>query len=188
MNLPKAKLNRDAALKLWCDTHSEYAKEQVVLGNIGLVGMVLKQLNQNPQDEDLFSIGIIGLVKAVNSYKPETSFKFQTYAPCVIRNEILMTFRKKTVPVSFSLDESFLMDDRESVPHSDMIADDKDFTEEVLFRHSIANNLTGLSDRERQIIGMRIRGNKQREIGEALGISQKYVSKIIKKVRAQICT
>lgn len=95
MNLPKAKLDRYTALKLWCDTHSKYAKEQVVLGNLGLVGTVLKQLNQNPQDEDFFSIGIIGLVKAVNSYKPETSFKFQTYAPCVIRNEILMTFRKK---------------------------------------------------------------------------------------------
>lgn len=78
------------------------------------------------------------------------------------------------------------MDDGESVQYSDMIADDKDFTEEVLFRHSIASNLMGLSDRERGIIEMRIRGNKQREIGEALGISQRHVSKIIKKVRTQV--
>lgn len=95
MNLPKAKLDRDTALKLWCDTHSDYAKEQMVLGNLGLIRMVLKRLNLNPQDEDLFSTGIFGLVKAVNSYKPETGFKFKTYAPHVIRNEILMTFRKK---------------------------------------------------------------------------------------------
>lgn len=186
MNLPKAKLDRDTALKLWCDTHSEYAKEQVVLGNLGLIRMVMKRLNLNLQDEDLFSTGICGLVKAVNSYDPEKG-KFKTYAPHVIQNEILMTFRKKTVPISFSLDEYFFMDDGESVPYSDMIADDKDFVEEILFQHSIASNLKGLSSRERQIVEMRIRGNKQREIGEALGISQKYVSKIINKVRGQIC-
>lgn len=187
MNLPKAKLDRDTALKLWCDTHSEYAKEQVVLGNIGLVGMALKRLNLNPQDEDLFSVGIVGLVKAVNSYKSETSFKFQTYATYVIRNEILMSLRKKTVPVEFSLDEFFFMDDGDSVPYSYMIADDKDFVEEILFQHSIASNLMGLSDRERRIIEMRLKGNKQREIGETLGISQRYVSRIINKVREQIC-
>lgn len=68
-----------------------------------------------------------------------------------------------------------------------MIADDKDFTEEVLFQHSIASNLMGLSDRERRIIEMRTQGKKQREIGEVLGISQRRVSKIINKLRAQIC-
>lgn len=94
MNLPKAKLDRDVALKLWCDTHSDYAKEQMVLGNVGLIGMVLKRFNLNTQDEDLFSTGIFGLVKAVNSYNPEKG-KFKTYAPHVIRNEILMSFRKK---------------------------------------------------------------------------------------------
>lgn len=41
MNLPKAKLDRDVALKIWCDTHSDYAKEQVLLGNLGLIGMVM---------------------------------------------------------------------------------------------------------------------------------------------------
>ncbi len=94
---------------------------------------------------------------------------------------------KKTVPVAFSLDESFFMDDGEGVPYSDMIADDKDFTEEVLFQRSIASNLAGLSDRERQIIGMRIRGKTQGEISEAFGLSQSYVSRIIKGVRVQIC-
>lgn len=186
MNLPKAKLDRDTALKLWCDTNSDYAKEQMVLGNVGLIGMVLKRFNLNTQDEDLFSTGIFGLVKAVNSYNPEKG-KFKTYAPHVIQNEILMSLRKKTVPVAFSLDESFFMDDGDSVPYSEMIADDKDFVEEILFQHSIANNLAGLSDRERIVIEMSLQGNKQREIGEMLGISQRYVSKIINKARAQIC-
>lgn len=79
------------------------------------------------------------------------------------------------------------MDDGDSVPYSEMIADDKDFVEEILFQHSIANNLAGLSDRERIVIEMSLQGNKQREIGEMLGISQRYVSKIINKARAQIC-
>lgn len=95
MNLPKAKLGRDIALKLWCDTHSEYAKEQAVLGNLGLIGMVLKSLNQNPQDEDLFSIGIVGLIKSLNFYNAGKGFEFSSYATMVIKNEILMSFRKK---------------------------------------------------------------------------------------------
>lgn len=187
MNLPKAKLDRDTALKLWCDTHSEYAKEQVVLGNLGLVGMVLKQLKLNLKDEDLFSAGIVGLVKAVNSYKSETSFKFQTYAPCVIRNEILTLFRKKMIPVEFSLDEPFMIGDGESMLHSDTLAYNKDFVEEILFQYSIASNLTELSDRERRVIGMRLQGKSQREIAEVFGVSQSYVSRIIKGVRTQIC-
>lgn len=187
MNLPKAKLDRDVALKIWCDTHSDYAKEQVLLGNLGLIGMVMKRLNLNLQDEDLFSTGIVGLVKAVNSYKSETGFKFQTYAPYVIRNEILMSLRKKTVPVAISLDESFFMDDGESVPYSDTISDDKDFVEEILFQHSIASNLTELSDGERRVIGMRLQGKSQREIAEVFGVSQSYVSRIIKGVRTQVC-
>lgn len=187
MNLPKAKLDRDVALKLWCDTHSDYAKEQVVLGNLGLIGMVMKRLKLNLKDEDLFSLGMIGLLKALNSYDVKKGFEFSSYSTMAIRNEILQTFRKKTDPVAFSLDESFFMDDGDSVPYSDMIADDKDFTEEVLFQHSIANNLAGLSDRERRIIGMRLQRKTQREIAEVFGVSQSYVSRIIKGVRAQIC-
>lgn len=103
MNLPKAKIDRDTALKLWRDTHSEYAKEQVILGNLGLIGITLKSLNQNPQDEDLFSIGIIGLIKSINSYDAEKGFEFSSYAAMVIRNEILMSFRKKRFQSYFHL-------------------------------------------------------------------------------------
>lgn len=103
MNLPKAKLDRKTALILWRDTRSDYAKEQVVLGNQGLIWMVLKSINQNPQDEDLFSIGIVGLIKSLNFYNTEKGFEFSSYAAMVIRNEILMSFRKKRFQFRFRL-------------------------------------------------------------------------------------
>lgn len=96
MNLPKPTLNRETAMKLWIKERSDYAKEQVILNNTGMVGLVLKSLNLNTQDEDLYSIGMIGVVKAVNTFNPDKGVKFSTYATPIIRNEILMTFRKKT--------------------------------------------------------------------------------------------
>ena len=188
MNLPKAKLDRDTSLKLWCDTHSEYAKEQVVLGNLGLIGMVLKQLNQNPQDEDLFSIGIIGLLKALNTYDTEKGFEFSSYSALVIRNEILMSFRKNMVSVAFSLDEPYLLDNGDSLNYGEMIACNTNFEEETLSLCDIQDSFNGLSERDRRIIGLRVQGKRQGEIAGELGLSQSYVSRIIKGVRAQICT
>lgn len=71
MNLPKAKIDRDTAMQLYQTERSAYVKEQLVLANIGIVGIVLKSLNLSTQDEDLYSIGIIGLLKAVNSFDSE---------------------------------------------------------------------------------------------------------------------
>lgn len=70
MNFPKPKLDRETAMKLWIKEHSDYAKEQIVLNNTGMVGIVLKSLNLNTQDEDLYSTGLIGVVKAVNTFNP----------------------------------------------------------------------------------------------------------------------
>lgn len=94
MNLPKPKLDRESAMRLWIEEHSDYAKEQVILNNAGMVGLILKSLNLNTQDEDLYSIGLIGVVKAVNTFNPNKGVKFTAYATPIIRNEILMTFRK----------------------------------------------------------------------------------------------
>lgn len=94
MNLPKPRIDRESAMKLWIEEHSDYAKEQVVLNNVGMVGIVLKSLNLNPLGEDLFSIGLIGVVKAVNTFNPDKGFIFSAYATQIIRNEILMTLRK----------------------------------------------------------------------------------------------
>ena len=71
MNLPKAKLDRDTAMKMWQSEHSEFSKEQVILGNIGIVGKVLKSLNLSVYDDDLYAIGIVGLLKSVNTFDEE---------------------------------------------------------------------------------------------------------------------
>lgn len=95
MNLPKPTLGRDKAMELWISERSEYAKEQVILNNVGMIGLVMKRLNLDSLDEDLFSIGILGLVKATVNFDSGKGIKFSTFATRVIQNEILMTFRKK---------------------------------------------------------------------------------------------
>lgn len=132
MNLPKPKIDRETAMKLWIDEHSDYAKEQVVLNNVGMVGVVLKSLNLNLLDEDLFSIGLIGVVKAAKTFNPDKGVKFTSYATPIIRNEILMSFRKKRIVPAFSLDEPYDLGNGESVEFSEMIAGSRRFEEEVI--------------------------------------------------------
>lgn len=182
MNLPKPTLDRETAIKLWIEEHSDYAKEQVVLNNVGMVGIVLKSLNLNPLDEDLFSIGIIGVVKAVNTFKPDKGVKFSAYATPIIRNEILMTFRKKQIIPAFSLDEPYNLDNGESVDFSEMIADNRRFEEEIIADMQTEKIFSKLKEREKKIIVLSMQDKTQREIAKICGISQSYVSRTIKSV------
>ena len=182
MNLPKPTLDRETAMKLWIEEHSDYAKEQVILNNVGMVGIVLKSLNLNPIDDDLFSVGLIGLVKAVNTFNPDKGVKFSAYETPIIRNEILMTRRKKRIIPAFSLDESYNLGNGESVDISEMIADKRKFEDEVIADMQMKKMLSNLSDREKKIISLSIDGKTQREIAEICGISQAQVSRIIKSI------
>lgn len=182
MNLPKPTLDRETAMKLWIGEHSGYAKEQVILNNVGMVGLVLKSLNLNPLDEDLFSIGLIGVVKAVNTFNPNKGVKFTAYATSVIRNEILMTFRKKRIIPAFSLDEPYQLENGDLVNFSETIADNRRFEEEVIADMQMKKVLSTLNDREKKIISLSMDGKTQREIAEACGISQSQVSRIIKSI------
>lgn len=182
MNLPKPQIDKETAMKLWIEEHSDYAKEQVVLNNVGMVGIVLKSLNLNPFDEDLFSIGLIGLVKAANTFNQNKRFTFSTYATPVIRNEILMTFRKKRIAPAFSLDEPYDLGNGESVDFSEMIADGRRFEEKVIADMQLKQLFSTLNKREKEIITLNIQDKTQKEIAEICGISQSYVSRIIKSV------
>lgn len=182
MNLPKPQIDRETAMKLWIEEHSDYAKEQVVLNNQGMVGIVLKSLNLNPLDEDLFSIGLIGVVKAVNTFNPDKGVKFSAYATPIIRNKILTTFRKKRIIPAFSLDEPHDLGNGESVDFSEMIADNKRFEEEVIADMQIEQIFSKLNERERKIIALSMQGKKQIDIAEMCGISQAQVSRIIKSI------
>lgn len=180
MKLPKPQINRETAMKLWIEEHSGYAKEQVVLNNVGIVGLVLKSLNLNPLDEDLFSIGIIGVVKAVNKFDPDRGVKFTAYATPIIRNEILMTFRRKRIIPAFSIDWPCALDNGKEAAYADMIADGKQFEEDVIADIWLNEIMKLFSGREREIISLRMDGKTQNEIADICGITQSYVSRIIK--------
>lgn len=182
MNLSKPQIDRDTAMQLWIDEHSDYAKEQVVLNNIGMVGIVLKSLNLNLLDEDLFSIGLIGVAKAVNTFNPDKSVKFSTYATPIIRNEILMTFRKKQIIPAFSLDEPCDLGNGESVEFSEMIADRRRFEEEVIADMQLEKFFSILNEREKEIISLSMQDKTQNEIAKICGLSQSYVSRIVKSI------
>lgn len=182
MNLPKPKLDKESAMKLWAEERSDYAKEQVVLNNVGMVGFVLKSLNLNTQDEDLYSTGLIGVLKAVNTFDPDKGLAFFAYAKTVIRNEILMTFKKKRIIPLFSLDEPYQLENGDLVNFSETIADSRMFEEEVIANMQMEQIFSNLSDREKKVISLSVDGKTQREIAEILGLSQSYISRIIKSI------
>lgn len=182
MNLPKPKLNNKSALDLWHQEHSEYAKEQIILCNQGMVGMILKKMNLNILDEDLFATGILGLVKAVNTFDFDKGFAFSTYAAMCIKNEILMTIRKKRIQIAFSLDDNANLGNGEEVPYLETIACDRKFEEEVIENELFSEFQKSLTHTEKRIISLYINGKKQKEIAEILGFSQAYVSRTFKKL------
>ncbi len=158
MNFPSPTLDRETAMKLWIEEHSDYAKEQVILNNVGMVGFVLKSLNLNTQDEDLFQIGLIGLVKTINTFDPDKGFTFSVYATPIIRNEILATFRKKRITPTFSLDEPYQLENGDLVGFSEMIADNGRLEEEVIADMQMEQIFSKLSDREKKIISLSVDG------------------------------
>lgn len=182
MNFTKPKIDRETAMRLWIEEHSEYAKEQVVLNNICLVPYTIKYMNKNILDEDLYSTGIIGLLKAINGFDSSKGVKFNTYAICAIRNEILLSFRKKQITPAFSLDEPYDLGNGESVEFSEMIADSRRFEEEVIADMQIEQMLSKINEREKKIITLSMQDKTQREIAKICGISQAQVSRIIKSI------
>lgn len=184
MNLPKPELDSDKAMELWLKEHSEYEKEQLVLSNIGLVGIVMRQCSLSIQDEDLFATGVVGLIKAVNTFDKSKGYAFTTYAVKIIRNEIYMTFRKKNVSIAFSLDDTYKLDNGESISYMDMTADDKTFEESIENKVILKQLFSKLSAREQQVFFMTYGENMtQKKISDLLGVSQAQVSRILRKVR-----
>lgn len=183
MNFPKSELSKQDALHLWITCRSEYAKEQMILCNYRIVFSVMKNLSIPLTDEDMFQTGIIGLLKAINTFDASKGYSFSTYAFPIVRNELLLVFRKskRLVKVAFSLDDNVDTGNCESVPYAEMIPDGKDYEENVVNLMLAQQIFEELSPREQRIFIMFfVEGKKQREISEALGISHGTVSRIIK--------
>ena len=153
--------------------------------------------------EDLTSVGTIGLIKSINTYKSDKNIKLATYASRCIENEILMYIRKNNNRyVEISIDEPLNTDwDGNELLLSDVLGTDDDVVykniEEEENKKIIHDALDKLNKRERIIIDLRygfIDGNEktQKEVADELGISQSYISrlekKIIKKLKKEIET
>ncbi len=168
------------------------AREKLIEHNLRLVAHIVKKYyTANQNQEDLISIGTIGLIKAIDSFKPENGARFATYAGKCLQNEILMYFRsQKKTAFEVSLNET-IDTDKEGNPltYSDIISVDDTIAEDidVAIRSSAAKKivLERLDDRARRVISLRygLFGNDaltQREVAEKLGISRSYVSRIEK--------
>ena len=172
------------------------AKEELVLHNMRLVAHVAKKyVSSEEEQEDLISIGTIGLMKAVDSFRPEYGNKFATYAIRCVDNELLMHLRsKKKQRKEVSMFEPIGTDkEGNQIQLVDVLEfHDKNVADEVTKREQMKKICTFmndvLSEREAFIIRRRygIGGNQeltQREIARALGISRSYVSRIEKSAR-----
>lgn len=176
----------------------EDARQKLILHNLRLVShIVRKYYSQSKMDEDLVSIGTIGLIKAVDTFKFGNGAKFATYAAKCIQNEILMSFRaQKKRANEISIHETIDVDrDGNPLTYMDVISCDENMTDEIDRKILSAKALhyidTSLTERERQIIIMRfgLFGTKeltQREIAERLCISRSYVSRIEKSALSKL--
>lgn len=169
------------------------ARNTLIEHNLRLVMHIIKKYYTNSSDtEDLVSIGTIGLIKGVSTYKADKGVRLATYASKCIENEILMHFRgqKKSandVSLSGALDSE---GESDNLSILDTIADDTDMLEDLARQESIEQVrqavCSALSGREAQIIRLRygLDGQPpmaQREVAEIIGISRSYVSRLEKK-------
>ena len=170
------------------------ARNKLIEHNLRLVVFLAKKYENTKVDlEDLVSIGTIGLIKGVNTYRLDKNIKLATYASRCIDNEILMYLRKtkrKRTEVSFEDSLSFDADGNE-LHLEDVLGTEKDIVtkglEEELDRHLLYQEVSKLEGRDKEIIEYRygLNGKKeltQKEVANLLGISQSYISRIEKKV------
>ena len=170
------------------------AKSKLIEHNLRLVVFLSKRYENTKVDlEDLVSIGTIGLIKGINTYKNDRSIKLATYVSRCINNEILMYLRKnKKRNADVSLDESLSFDSEgNELRLEDILGTEADIVtknlEENDMRKIMLREIGKLDERDKQIMVLRygLSNNEeltQKEVAELLGISQSYISRIEKKV------
>ena len=180
------------------ETGEKKAREELIVHNLRLVVYIARKFDAaGASVEDLISIGTIGLIKAVNTFRPECNIKLATYASRCIENEILMYMRKTTVlKTEISIDEPLNVDwDGNELLLSDILGSDGNEVggrvEQEDEKRLLNLHIQKLSDREREIMSMRfgLSGQKehtQKEVADILGISQSYISRLEKKILAHL--
>lgn len=189
-------LSKDDELKYLIKAKSgdEEARNILIEHNLRLVVFLAKRYENTSYDiEDLVSIGSIGLIKGINTYKIDKNIKLATYASRCISNEILMFLRKnKRKKAEISLEEALNYDAEGNELHlEDILGTEIDLVpdeyERKVDREALAKEIAILPDRDKEIMTLRYGLNNtkeytQKEVAQMLGISQSYISRIEKKV------
>ena len=190
--------SEEAEILMQMETNEEWAKQQLIEHNLRLVVYIAKKFESPDVDiEDLISIGSVGLIKAVNSFKSDKNIKIATYASKCIENEILMYLRKiSKYKREISIDEPLNVDSEgNELNLTDLISDDKyvpqDDLDNRVEKQLLWNILNKLNPREKEIMIMRygLSGKDemtQKEVANDLGISQSYISRLEKKILNRI--
>ena len=171
-----------------------FARDKLIEHNLRLVVFLAKKYENTTYDiEDLVSIGSIGLIKGINTYKIDKNIKLATYASRCISNEILMFLRKnKRKRSEVSLEDALNYDSEGNELHlEDILGTDADLVpseyEKKVDKELLSKEIENLPDRDKEIMTLRYGLNNtleytQKEVAEMLGISQSYISRIEKKV------
>lgn len=180
------------------DQGDEAAKQKLIEHNLRLVVYIARRFeNTGINLEDLISIGTIGLIKAVGTFKTDKNIKLATYSSRCIENEILMYIRKISgQKAEVSLDEPINTDwDGNELRLSDVLGTEGDTVmrpmEESVEHELLLQALGKLSEREREIVVLRygLEGKKektQKEVADLMGISQSYISRLEKRIMLRL--
>ena len=173
---------------------NEGAREPLITHNLRLVVYIAKKFETPALNvEDLISIGTIGLIKAVHTFRPEKNIKLATYASRCIENEILMYLRKKNQQKNeISIDDPLNVDwDGNELLLSDVLSCEEDLIHSGMEREAekemLMEAVNRLPGREKQIMELRFGLNQekehtQKEVADLLGISQSYISRLEKRI------
>ena len=176
----------------------EQAKQTLIEHNLRLVVYIARRFESTGINlEDLISIGTIGLIKAIGTYRLDKNIKLATYASRCIENEILMHIRKTAgQKAEVSLDEPINMDyDGNELLLSDILGTEEDVVtghlEDAVDLQLLRQALKELPEREREIVLMRygLEGRKeltQKEVAQKMGISQSYISRLEKRIMLRL--
>ena len=174
------------------------ARNTLIEHNLRLVVYVAKRYETDTFNlEDLVSIGTLGLIKAINTFKQDKNIKLATYASRCIENEILMYLRKKSrMRIEVSLDEPLSQDDEgNELLLGDVLSNDVYEVNDNLLKQErqerLLESLAILKDREKEILELRFGLNgkeeyTQKEVADMLGISQSYISRLEKKIISRL--
>ena len=197
---PPLDKSRELDLLLKCQDGDMEALNVLIEHNLRLVVFLAKKFDSTGYDlEDLVSIGSLGLIKGIMTYKVDKNIKLATYASRCITNEILMYIRKnKNRKGEVSFEDALNYDSEGNELHlEDIMGTEEDVVhdeiENKMAKRQLLECLSDLTDRDKEIMTMRYglyntREYTQKEVAELLGISQSYISRIEKKVIKKLRT